>query len=126
MIRQICAFRRVLSPKENAKHVAGHEWGVWKCGCNSWFVSGGWENARHGLLERLAAKPIGIASSRPRVIPPPQQHENILEIDPIQAETVRLIFRLARGGHCVSGPIGRQSITKHLNVAGHPHPCGGR
>jgi hypothetical protein len=35
-----------------------------------------------------------------------------LEIDPIQAETVRLIFRLAREGDGSSGPMGVKSITK--------------
>jgi len=49
-----------------------------------------------------------------------------LEIDPIQAETVRLIFRLAREGDGTSGPIGVKSITKHLNAAGIRTRDGGR
>jgi len=38
-----------------------------------------------------------------------------LEIDPIQAETVRLIFRLAREGDGTSGGMGVKTITKYLN-----------
>jgi hypothetical protein len=41
-----------------------------------------------------------------------------LEIDPFQAETVRLIFRLAWEGDGTSGAMGVKSITKHLNTAG--------
>jgi Recombinase len=41
-----------------------------------------------------------------------------LEIDPIQTETVRLIFRLAREGDGSSGPMGVKSMSKHLNAAG--------
>ena len=44
----------------------------------------------------------------------------------VQAETVRLIFRLAREGDGVSGPMGVKSITKHLNVAGIRTRDGGR
>jgi hypothetical protein len=41
-----------------------------------------------------------------------------LEIDPIQADTVRLTFRLAREGAGTSGPMGVKSIAKHLNATG--------
>ncbi len=41
-----------------------------------------------------------------------------MEIDPFQAETVRLILRLAREGDGATGPMGIKSITKHLNAAG--------
>jgi site-specific DNA recombinase len=46
--------------------------------------------------------------------------------DPLQAETVRLIFRLAREGDGASGPMGVKSITKHLNAAGIRTRDGGR
>src|SRR5262249_24427888 len=49
-----------------------------------------------------------------------------LEIDPIQAETVRLIFRLAREGDGRSGPMGVKSTSKHLNTAGIRTRDGGR
>ncbi len=41
-----------------------------------------------------------------------------LEIDSFQAETVRLIFRLACEGDGATGPMGVKKITKHLNAAG--------
>jgi site-specific DNA recombinase len=49
-----------------------------------------------------------------------------LEIDPFRAETVRLIFRLAREGDGSSGPMGVKKITKHLNAAGVRTRDGGR
>ncbi|HEX9590115.1 MAG TPA: recombinase family protein [Bradyrhizobium sp.] len=49
-----------------------------------------------------------------------------LEIDPFQAETVRLIFRLAWEGDGTSGAMGVKSITKHLNAAGIRTRDGGR
>src|SRR5262249_60613058 len=48
------------------------------------------------------------------------------EIDPFRAETVRLIFRLAREGDGTSGPMGVKSIAKHLNAAGIRTRDGGR
>jgi hypothetical protein len=52
--------------------------------------------------------------------------KKILEIDPIQAETVRLIFRLAREGDGTPRPMGVKSITNHLNAAGIHTRDGGR
>src|SRR5262249_71304 len=56
-----------------------------------------------------------------RIVEAAEQHghrtKKTLEIDPIQAETVRLIFRLAREGEGTSGSMGVKSITKHLNAA---------
>ena len=49
-----------------------------------------------------------------------------LGIDPIEAKTVRLIYRLAREGDGSSGPIGVKSITNHLNAAGIRTRDGGR
>ena len=49
-----------------------------------------------------------------------------LEIDPVQAETVRLIFRLAREGNGSSGPMGVKSIATHLNAIGIRTRDGGR
>ena len=49
-----------------------------------------------------------------------------LEIDPIEAKTVRLIYRLAREGDGGSGPMGVKSITNHLNAAGIRTRDGGR
>jgi site-specific DNA recombinase len=52
--------------------------------------------------------------------------KKVLEVDPIQAETVRLIFRLAREGDGMSGPMGVKSITTHLNAVGIRTRDGGR
>src|SRR6267154_285978 len=49
-----------------------------------------------------------------------------LEIDPVQAETVRLIFRLAREGSGSSGAMGVKSIATHLNASGIRTRDGGR
>ena len=38
-----------------------------------------------------------------------------LEIDPLHADTVRLIYRLALEGDGTSGPMGVKNITAHLN-----------
>jgi hypothetical protein len=49
-----------------------------------------------------------------------------LEIDPIQSETVRLVFRFVREASGSSGPMGVKSIAKHLNQAGIRTRDGGR
>jgi site-specific DNA recombinase len=103
MIRQIMALFDEYQSKENAKHT----------------LRAMKENARQGF------SPIGY-----RIVEAAEQHghrtKKALEIDPIQAETVRLIFRLAREGDGSSGPMGVKSITKHLNAAGIRTRDGGR
>ena len=42
-----------------------------------------------------------------------------LAIDPVEAEVVRLIFRLFREGDGVSGPMGVKSVTSWLNSHGY-------
>jgi hypothetical protein len=82
------------------------------------------ENARQGFWNG-SLPPIGY-----RIVEAAEQHghrtKKTLEIDPFQAETVRLIFRLAREGDGSSGPMGVKSITKHLNAAGIRTRDGGR
>src|SRR5437660_9071144 len=108
MIRQIMALFDEYQSRENAKHT----------------LRAMKENARQGFWNG-ALPPIGY-----RIVEAAEQHghriKKILEIDPIQAETVRLIFRLARGGDGTSGPMGVKSITKHLNAAGIRTRDGGR
>ncbi len=108
MIRQIMALFDEYQSKENAKHT----------------LRAMKENARQGFWNG-SLPPIGY-----RIVEAPEQHghrtKKTLEIDPIQAETVRLIFRLAREGDGSSGPMGVKSITKHLNVAGIRTRDGGR
>src|SRR5712691_926743 len=108
MIRQIMALFDEYQSKENAKHT----------------LRAMKENARQGFWNG-ALPPIGY-----RIVEAAEQHghrtKKILEIDPIQAETVRLIFRLAREGDGTSGAMGVKSITKHLNAAGVRTRDGGR
>jgi site-specific DNA recombinase len=108
MIRQIMALFDEYQSKENAKHT----------------LRAMKENARQGFWNG-ALPPIGY-----RIVEAAEQHghrtKKILEIDPIQAETVRLIFRLAREGDGSSGPMGVKNISKHLNAAGIRTRDGGR
>src|SRR6202521_2236766 len=108
MIRQIMALFDEYQSKENAKHT----------------LRAMKENARQGFWNG-SLPPIGY-----RIVEAAEQHghrtKKTLEIDPIQAETVRLIFRLAREGDGSSGPMGVKSITKHLNTAGIRTRDGGR
>jgi site-specific DNA recombinase len=108
MIRQIMALFDEYQSKENAKHT----------------LRAMKENARQGFWNG-SLPPVGY-----RIVEAAEQRghrtKKILEIDPIQAETVRLIFRLAREGDGASGPMGVKSITKHLNAAGIRTRDGGR
>jgi DNA invertase Pin-like site-specific DNA recombinase len=108
MIRQIMALFDEYQSKENAKHT----------------LRAMKENARQGFWNG-SLPPIGY-----RIVEAAEQHghriKKALEIDPIQAETVRQIFRLAREGDGSSGPMGVKKITKHLNAAGIRTRDGGR
>jgi DNA invertase Pin-like site-specific DNA recombinase len=100
MIRQIMALFDEYQSKENAKHT----------------LRAMKENARQGFWNG-ALPPIGY-----RIVEASEQRghrtKKTLEIDPVQAETVRLIFRLAREGNGSSGPMGVKSIASHLNATG--------
>ena len=107
MIRQIMALFDEYQSKENAKHT----------------LRAMKENARQGFWNG-ALPPIGYRT----VAGEQRGHrtKKTLEIDPFQAETVRLIFRLAWEGDGTSGAMGVKSITKHLNAAGIRTRDGGR
>lgn len=108
MIRQIMALFDEYQSKENAKHT----------------LRAMKENARQGFWNG-ALPPIGY-----RIVEAAEQRghrtKKTLEIDPIQAETVRTIFRLAREGSGSSGSMGVKSIAKHLNESGIRTRDGGR
>jgi len=108
MIRQIMALFDEYQSKENAKHT----------------LRAMKENARQGFWNG-ALPPIGY-----RIVEAAEQRghrtKKTLETAPIQTETVRLIFRLAREGNGSSGPMGVKSIAKHLNESGIRTRDGGR
>jgi site-specific DNA recombinase len=96
MMRQIMALFDEYQSKENAKHV----------------LRALKENARQGFWNG-SLPPIGY-----RVVAAEQRGAKIkkkLEIDPLHADTVRLIYRLALEGDGTSGPMGVKSITTYLN-----------
>ena len=96
MMRQIMALFDEYQSKENAKHT----------------LRAMKENARQGFWNG-ALPPIGY-----RIVAAEQRGAKIkkkLEIDPIQADTVRLIYRLALDGDGDSGPLGVKSIATYLN-----------
>lgn len=96
MIRQIMALFDEYQSKENAKHT----------------LRAMKENARQGFWNG-ALPPIGyrIKAAEQRGA----KTKKTLEIDPIHADTVRLVFRLALHGAEGSGPMGLKSICKYLN-----------
>jgi DNA invertase Pin-like site-specific DNA recombinase len=96
MMRQIMALFDEYQSKENAKHV----------------LRALKENARQGFWNG-SLPPIGY-----RVVAAEQRGAKVkkkLEIDPLHAETVRLIYRLALEGDGTSGQMGVKNITAHLN-----------
>lgn len=96
MMRQIMALFDEYQSKENAKHV----------------LRAMNENARQGFWNG-ALPPIGY-----RIVAAEQRGSKTkkkLEIDPLHAETVRLIYRLFLEGDGVKGPMGVKAITCHLN-----------
>jgi hypothetical protein len=96
MMRQIMALFDEYQSKENAKHV----------------LRALKENARQGFWNG-SLPPIGY-----RVVAAEQRGAKVkkkLEIDPLHAGTVRLIYRLALEGDGMSGPMGVKNITAHLN-----------
>ena len=92
MMRQIMALFDEYQSKENAKHV----------------LRAMKENARQGFWNG-SLPPIGY-----RVVAAEQRGAKVkkkLEIDPLHADTVRLIYRLALEGDGTSGPMGVKNIT---------------
>ncbi len=95
MMRQIMALFDEYQSKENAKHT----------------LRAMKENARQGFWNG-SRPPIGY-----RLVVAEQRGERVkkrLEIDPLHADTVRLIFQLAHEG-LGDGPLGVKSIVNHLN-----------
>ena len=96
MMRQIMALFDEYQSKENAKHV----------------MRALKENARQGSWND-SLPPIGY-----RVIAAEQRGAKVkkkLEIDPLHADTVRLIYRLALEGDGTTGQMGVKNIVSYLN-----------
>jgi hypothetical protein len=96
MMRQIMALFDEYQSKENAKHV----------------LRALKENARQGFWNG-SLPPIGY-----RVVAAEQRGAKVkkkLEIDPLHADTIRLIYRLALEGDGTNGAMGVKNITAYLN-----------
>jgi site-specific DNA recombinase len=96
MMRQIMNLFDEYQSRENAKHT----------------LRAMKENARQGFWNG-ARPPIGY-----RIVGAEQRGTKIktkLEIDPVQADKIRLIYRLALLGHEKTGPMGIKAIAAHLN-----------
>ena len=97
MMRQMMALFDEYQSKENGKHT----------------LRAMKENARQGFWNG-SRPPIGY-----RVVAAEQRGAKVkkkLEIDPLHADTVRLIYRLALQGDGNSGPMGVKAITTYLNT----------
>jgi site-specific DNA recombinase len=97
MMRQMMALFDEYQSKENGKHT----------------LRAMKENARQGFWNG-SRPPIGY-----RIVAAEQRGAKVkkkLEIDPLHADTVRLIYRLALEGDGTSGPMGVKAITSYLNA----------
>src|SRR6516162_1287205 len=100
MMRKVIALFDEYQSKENAKHV----------------IRSMKENARQGFWNG-ATPPLGY-----RVVEAEKRGAKIkkkLEVDPVEADTVRLIFKLYLLGNGSSGALGVKEIVKWLNGRGH-------
>ena len=107
MMRQVIALFDEYQSKENAKHV----------------LRAMKENARQGFWNG-ARPPLGyttVEAERRGA-----RLKKKLAIDPVEAEQVRLIFKLFLEGHEGSGPMGIKAIASWLNERGYTTRTGGR
>ncbi|WP_026381716.1 recombinase family protein [Afifella pfennigii] len=107
MVRQVFALFDEYQSKENGKHV----------------LRAMQENARQGFWNGAAA-PFGytIVDAEQRGT----KTKKKLAIDPVEAEVVRLIFKLIREGDGTSGPMGVKAAATWLNDHGHRTRRGAR
>ena len=108
MMRQIMALFDEYQSKENAKHT----------------LRAMRENARQGFWNGGARPPFGyqVVTAETRGA----RAKRKLAIDPVQAESVRLMFRLAAHGDGEVGPMGLRQIAQYLNSRGVRTGTGGR
>lgn len=100
MMRKVIALFDEYQSKENGKHV----------------IRSMKENARQGFWNG-ATPPLGytVVEAEKRGT----QIKKKLAIDPVEAETVRLIFNLYLHGDGTSGALGVKEVVKWLNARGH-------
>ena len=99
MMRQVIALFDEYQSRENAKHV----------------LRAMKENARQGFYNG-SRLPLGYALTE--VEKRGHRTKKKLVIDPVEAETVRLIYRLYLEGDAGRGPMGVKEVTKTLNGRG--------
>ena len=107
MMRQVIALFDEYQSKENAKHV----------------LRAMKENARQGFWNG-SCPPLGY-----RTVEAERRGARVkkkLAIDPVEAEQVRLIYRLFLEGQQGSGPMGIKAIATWLNERGYTTRTGGR
>lgn len=107
MMRQVIALFDEYQSKENAKHV----------------LRAMKENARQGFYN---GAPLPLGYGLDEVEKRGVRVKKRLAVDPVEAETVKLIFRLYRHGDGKTGPLGIKSITCHLNERGFRTRLGAR
>jgi site-specific DNA recombinase len=99
MMRQVIALFDEYQSRENGKHV----------------LRAMKENARQGFYNG-SRLPLGYALSE--VDRRGHRNKKKLVIDPVEAETVRMIYRLYLEGDGGKGPMGVKEVTKALNARG--------
>ncbi len=107
MMRQIMALFDEYQSKENAKHT----------------LRALKENARQGFWNG-SLPPVGY-----RVVDAEKRGakvKKVLEVDPLHADTIRLMFQLALNGDGESGRMGVKAIATYLNERKHYTRTGGR
>ena len=108
MMRQIMALFDEYQSKENAKHT----------------LRAMRENARQGYWNGGARPPFGyqVITAEMRGA----RAKRKLAVNPVEAETVRLMFQLVAYGDGKSAPMGLRQVAQHLNDRGRRTGTGGR
>lgn len=107
MMRQIIALFDEYQSRENGKHV----------------LRAMKENARQGFYN---GSPVPLGYTTDEVEKRGVRVKKRLAVDPVEAETIRLIYRLYRFGQGQSGPMGVKAIACWLNEHGYRTRRGGR
>lgn len=107
MMRQVIALFDEYQSRENAKHV----------------LRAMKENARQGFYN---GSPVPLGYRAVEVERRGTKAKKHLAIDPVEAEVVRLIFRLYLAGDGKSGPLGTKKIVDQLNRQGYRTKRGAR